>query len=119
MGVNIIGKSRTMESVFRFIEKSAATSLPVLIEGESGTGKELVASAVHEHSARSGGQFVAFNCGAMPKELIENELFGHERGAFTGATDEKKGLFELADKGTLFIDEIGEMDPGEIGRAHV
>lgn len=112
MGVKIIGKSRAMDSVFHFIEKSAATNLPVLIEGESGTGKELVAAAVHEHSLRSSGQFVAFNCGAMPKELIENELFGHERGAFTGATDEKKGLFELADKGTLFIDEIGEMDPG-------
>lgn len=112
MGIIIIGRSRAMESVFRFIEKSAATNLAVLIEGESGTGKELVAHSVHEHSPRKTGQFVAFNCGAMPKELIENELFGHERGAFTGATDEKKGLFELADKGTLFIDEIGEMDTG-------
>ncbi len=112
MGIIIVGKSRAMESVFRFIEKSAATNLPVLIEGDSGTGKELVAQSVHEHSPRNAGQFVAFNCGAMPKELIENELFGHERGAFTGATDEKKGLFEIADKGTLFIDEIGEMDPG-------
>jgi DNA-binding NtrC family response regulator len=110
-GFHIIGESNSIESVRNFIRKTASSDLPVLIEGESGTGKELVAHAIHTESTRAKGSFIAINCGSMPKDLLENELFGHEKGAFTGATSEKRGLFELADKGTLFIDEIGEMDP--------
>ena len=106
----IIGKSKAIKYVLGFISKAAESSLPVLIEGESGTGKELVAASIHEQSKRSDNHFIAINCGAMPKDLLENELFGHEAGAFTGATAVKRGLFEVADGGTLFIDEIGELD---------
>ncbi len=106
---NLIGKSKAMRRVFEMIEKVAPTGATVLIEGESGTGKELVARAIHYHSPRREEAFVAVNCGALAESLLESELFGHERGAFTGAVSMKKGRFELADKGTLLLDEIGEM----------
>ena len=106
---NIIGKSPRMQAIFSLIERIARTSSTVLIHGESGTGKELIARAIHFASPRTSRRFVSLNCGAMPENLLESELFGHERGAFTGAVREKKGLFEEADRGTLFLDEIGEM----------
>jgi two-component system, NtrC family, response regulator PilR len=108
---NIIGSSRAMQEVFALIGRVARTSSTVLIHGESGTGKELIARAIHFASPRSEERFLSINCGAMPENLLESELFGHERGAFTGAVREKKGLFQEADKGTLFLDEIGEMTP--------
>ena len=98
-----------MRDIFKRIGRIAATDATLLITGESGTGKELVARAVHRHSARSGRPFVAVNCGALPENLVEAELFGHERGAFTGADRQKKGRFELAHTGTLFLDEVGEL----------
>jgi len=104
----IIGDSPKMLDVFRLIEGVAPTSSTVLILGESGTGKELVARAIHQHSPRAKRSFVAVNCGAIPKELVESELFGHVRGAFTGATDTRPGLFEYANGGTVFLDEVGE-----------
>jgi len=106
---NMIGESAAMQKVYRFIEKVARTDATVLIRGESGTGKELVANAVHENSARADKSFIAINCAALTETLLESELFGHERGAFTGATAPKKGKFELADEGTIFLDEVGEM----------
>ncbi len=106
---NIIGKSKAMRDVFETIRKVAPTTATVLIEGESGTGKELVAKAVHFNSERRKKPFVAVNCSALAENLLESELFGHERGAFTGAVAMKKGRFELADGGTLFLDEIGEL----------
>lgn len=108
----IIGDSPAMQALLRQVEKVGATRARVLIEGESGTGKELVARALHEASDRSQRAFVKVNCAAIPRELIESELFGHERGAFTGATGQKRGLFEVADGGTIFLDEIGDMDHG-------
>jgi two-component system, NtrC family, response regulator AtoC len=105
----MLGTSRAMRDIFKQIGRLAATDATVLIFGESGTGKELVARAVHNHSARSRKPFVAVNCGALPENLIEAELFGHERGAFTGAERQKKGRFELAHTGTLFLDEVGEL----------
>jgi len=105
----IIGKSDAMAEVFRQIEKVVDTRVTVLIEGETGTGKELVASAVHYQSRRRDKLFVAQNCAALPENLLESELFGHKRGAFTGADHDKKGLFEIADEGTLFLDEVSEM----------
>jgi two-component system, NtrC family, response regulator AtoC len=105
----ILGTSRAMREVFKQIGRTAATDATVLISGESGTGKELVAKAVHNHSARSQKPFIAVNCGALPESLIEAELFGYERGAFTGAERQKKGRFELAHSGTLFLDEAGEL----------
>lgn len=105
----IIGESKPMKSLFEQLRKVVDTRVTVLIEGETGTGKELVASAVHYWSNRREKLFVAQNCAAMPENLLESELFGHKRGAFTGATDDKKGLFELAHQGTLFLDEVGEM----------
>ena len=105
----MLGRSSAMKRVFELIRKTAPTQGRVLITGENGTGKELVARAIHEQSARARGPFVRVNCAAIPKELIESELFGHERGAFTGASQQRKGKFELADKGTLFLDEIGDM----------
>jgi two-component system response regulator PilR (NtrC family) len=108
---NIIGKSPKMQAIFALIERIARTTSTVLIHGESGTGKELIARAIHFASPRAARRFMSLNCGAMPENLLESELFGHERGAFTGAVREKKGLFQEADRGTLFLDEIGEMTP--------
>ncbi len=106
---NIIGKSGRMQSLFRTIETVAATHSTVLVTGESGTGKELVANAIHSHSPRATGAFVSVNCGAFTETLLESELFGYMKGAFTGAAANKKGLFEAASGGTIFLDEIGEM----------
>jgi two-component system response regulator PilR (NtrC family) len=108
---NIIGKSGRMQAIFSLIERIARTTSTVLIHGESGTGKELIARAIHFASPRSTRRFLSINCGAMPENLLESELFGHERGAFTGAVRDKKGLFQESDRGTLFLDEIGEMTP--------
>ena len=109
----LVGRSQMLEQLFSVIEKVADTPSTVLISGESGTGKELVARALHEHSARRDGPFIRINCAAIPKTLIESELFGYDKGAFTGAVSQKPGRFELADKGTLFLDEIGEI-PSEM-----
>jgi two-component system NtrC family response regulator len=106
---NIIGKSKAMRDVFEIIQKVAPSNATVLIEGESGTGKELVAKSIHFNSPRRDNPFVAVNCSALAESLLESELFGHERGAFTGAVSSKKGRFELAHGGTLFLDEIGEL----------
>ena len=108
---NIIGRSHRMQAVFALVERVARTHSTVLLHGESGTGKELIARAIHFSSARSQQRFLSINCGAMPESLLESELFGHERGAFTGAVRDKKGLFQEAHRGTLFLDEIGEMSP--------
>ncbi len=105
----IIGNSEALQNVFRIVEKLADTNASVLIQGESGTGKELIARAIHFNSRRAGKAFLAVNCGALPESLLESELFGHTKGAFTGATADKKGLFRSADGGTLLLDEIGEM----------
>jgi len=105
----LIGRSKPMEELFRQMDLVAATRSNVLIVGESGTGKELVANALHENSPRRAARFLPINCAAIPAEILESELFGHERGAFTGATGRKVGKFELADGGTLFLDEIGEL----------
>jgi two-component system, NtrC family, response regulator len=107
----IIGNSKSMQDIFRFIERIALSDISVLICGESGTGKELVARAIHRQSPRKHNPFVAVNCGAIPENLLESELFGYEKGAFTGAYAQKKGKFELAHTGTLFLDEIGELVP--------
>ena len=109
---NIIGKSKAMRDVFETIQKVAPSNATVLIEGGSGTGKELVAKSIHFNSARREKPYIAVNCSALAETLLESELFGHERGAFTGAVAMKKGRFELADSGTLFLDEIGELSPG-------
>jgi len=106
---NIIGHSRAMQEVFDLIAQVAETKTNVLVAGESGTGKELVARAIHEQSDRASENFVAINCGAIPENLLESELFGHVKGAFTGAVQNKEGLFETATGGTLFLDEIGEL----------
>jgi len=105
----LIGRSKAMEELFRQMELVAPTRSNVLIFGDSGTGKELVANALHEHSPYSEGRFLPINCAAIPSEILESELFGHEKGAFTGATARKIGKFELAHRGTLFLDEIGEL----------
>jgi DNA-binding NtrC family response regulator len=107
----LLGVSPPMQEVYQFIELAAASSAPVLISGETGTGKELVARTIHQMSARAKGLFVAVNCSAIPETLLESELFGHERGAFTGALERRAGYFELADAGTIFLDEITEMSP--------
>jgi two-component system, NtrC family, response regulator len=107
----ILGNSPRMQKVFEVIRKVATTDTPVLIVGESGTGKELTARAIHSRSARKDGPFVAIDCGAIPDNLLESELFGHEKGAFTGAHIQRKGRIEAAQGGTLFLDEIGELSP--------
>ena len=107
----MVALSRSMAEVFETIRQVSASDYPTLILGESGTGKELAANAIHNESRRKGGPFVPINCGALPENILESELFGHVRGAFTGAIREKKGRFELADKGTLFLDEVGELSP--------
>jgi len=106
---DMIGSSGRMQEIFSTIKKVSTTDVPVLITGESGTGKELVARAIHSNSTRSTRPFIPINCGAIPENLLESELFGHEKGAFTGAHAQRKGKVELADQGTLFLDEIGEM----------
>ncbi len=108
---NIVGKSKAMQDVFETIRKVAPTNATVLIEGENGTGKELVAKSIHFNSLRRDKPFVAVNCSALAENLLESELFGHEKGAFTGAIARKKGRFELAEQGSLFLDEIGELTP--------
>jgi len=108
---NIIGKGSRMQEIFRTVERIGKVSSTVLITGESGTGKELIARAIHYTSIRKDRKFVSINCGALPETLLESELFGHERGAFTGAVKEKRGLFSEADNGTLFLDEISETTP--------
>jgi DNA-binding NtrC family response regulator len=108
---DIIGQSDEMRQIYQMIEAAAPSTASMFIVGESGTGKELVAQAIHEKSPRKKGPFVAINCAAFPREILENELFGHEKGAFTGALNEKPGCFEMADGGTLFLDEIAEMEP--------
>jgi DNA-binding NtrC family response regulator len=106
---NVIGKSKKMQELFDLIEAVAASEANILVQGENGTGKELVANAVHYHSKRSKGPFIKINCAAIPKELIESELFGYKKGSFTGAAMDKEGLFEMAEGGSLLLDEIGEM----------
>ena len=108
----IIGNSPALESVLEQVEQVAPTDSTVLIQGETGTGKEVIARAIHNLSVRCGRPFIKLNCAAIPFDLLESELFGHERGAFTGAIAQKVGRFELADKGTLFLDEVGDIPPG-------
>ena len=108
---SLIGNSPEMRKIYQVIEQAAPTGASVLIMGESGTGKELVAQSIHQLSPRAPFPFVAINCAAIPETLLESEIFGHEKGAFTGAADRRQGCFELADHGTLFLDEIGEMTP--------
>jgi two-component system nitrogen regulation response regulator GlnG len=105
----IIGEAPAMQEVFRAIGRLANSNITVLINGESGTGKELVARALHRHSPRAGAPFIALNMAAIPRDLMESELFGHEKGAFTGANSRREGRFEQANGGTLFLDEIGDM----------
>jgi two-component system NtrC family response regulator len=107
----MVGSSKRMKEIFRFIERVSVSDISVLICGESGTGKEVVAQAIHAHSQRKNNPFVVVNCGAIPENLLESELFGYEKGAFTGAHAQKRGKFELAHTGTLFLDEIGELVP--------
>ncbi len=107
----MLGVSPQMQEVFITIRRVATTDAPVVISGQSGTGKELVAQAIHHHSLRQAGPLIAINCAAIPESLLESELFGHEKGAFTGAHAQRKGRIELAQGGTLFLDEIGELSP--------
>ncbi|HLP48011.1 MAG TPA: sigma-54 dependent transcriptional regulator, partial [Candidatus Kapabacteria bacterium] len=106
---NIVGKNQKMLDIFEMIDNISHTDSSILISGESGTGKELIARAIHNKSGRSGGKFISINCGALPENLLESELFGHTKGAFTDAYKDKQGLFEVAHNGTLFLDEISEM----------
>src|SRR5262249_10460048 len=107
----IVGRSPALRAAVDKVRQVADTSAPVLLLGETGTGKELLARAIHAHSRRRAQSFIAVNCAALPAALIESELFGHEKGAFTGATQAKPGRFELADHGTLLLDEIGDLEP--------
>src|SRR3990172_830700 len=107
----ILGSSPAIQEVRRLVDKVAPTRTTVLVTGESGTGKEVVARTIHARGERSGQPFVAINCGAIPEGLIESELFGHEKGSFTGASETRQGLFEVAGSGTLFLDEVGELPP--------
>src|SRR4051794_10685941 len=107
----LVGNSEKMREIYALIEQVAPSSASVLITGESGTGKELVARSIHKLSPRKDGPFIAVNCSAIPETLMESELFGHEKGAFTGAASRRQGCFELANKGTILLDEIGEMPP--------
>ena len=109
---SIIGSSPAMQAVFKIIEQVAHSKASVLVTGESGTGKELVAEALHQHSSRSSGPFVKLHCAALAESILESELFGHEKGAFTGSIARREGRFKQADGGTLFLDEIGEISPG-------
>ena len=109
--VKMIGSSRPLQDVFKIVGRVAPSDAPVLVTGESGTGKELIARAVHEYSPRRNHELVAINCGAIPENLLESELFGHEKGSFTGAVARRSGRFEQCDNGTLFLDEIGDMPP--------
>jgi len=108
----LLGSSPSMAEVFRLVEKVSDSDSNILIRGESGTGKELIAKMIYKRSSRATKPFVAVNCGALPEELLESELFGHVKGAFTGALYSRKGRFELADRGTIFLDEVGDMSPG-------
>src|SRR5215203_3917947 len=110
-GRDLVGKSPVMRAVYERIRRVAPSDCTVVICGETGTGKELAARAIHQHSPRARRPFVAINCAALTESLLESELFGHERGAFTGAVSQKKGKFELANGGTLFLDEVGELAP--------
>src|SRR6201989_3606237 len=108
----MVGSSKAMREIFALIEQIAPSNVSVLITGESGTGKEMVARTLHDLSPRKGRPFLALNCAAIPETLIESEIFGHEKGAFTGALERRAGCFELAEEGTLLFDEIGEMPVG-------
>ncbi|MFH1681634.1 MAG: sigma 54-interacting transcriptional regulator, partial [Candidatus Eisenbacteria bacterium] len=105
----LVGRSHVMQQLYTLIEQVAPTDSTVLIQGESGTGKELIADAIHRSSRRQGAPFVKVNCSALSESLLESELFGHVRGAFTGATHDRKGRFEMADGGTVFLDEVGDL----------
>src|SRR5665811_932488 len=105
----IIGNGRAMQAIYKEIGRVAATAVTVLIRGETGTGKELVARAIYQHSGRAAQPFIAVNCAAIPESLLESELFGHERGAYTGAHARRMGRFEQASDGTIFLDEIGDL----------
>ena len=111
MYTDIIGQSPAIKEVFRLIDKLACTDSTIMISGESGTGKELVARAIHQNGHRKNNPLIPVNCGAIPEELLESELFGHEKGAFTSAIRSRAGRFEMADQGTIFLDEVAEMSP--------
>ena len=107
--LGILGESVEMQKIVEVIEQVAPTDITVLVTGESGVGKEVIAKAIHAASQRNRKPLITVNCGAIPEGIIESELFGHERGSFTGASEQRKGYFELADGGTIFLDEIGEL----------
>ncbi len=113
----MIGASAEMRKIYQVVEQAAPTTASVLITGESGTGKELVAQTIHQLSPRGQMPYVPINCAAIPETLLESEIFGHEKGAFTGAMERRQGVFELADRGTIFLDEIAEMTPTDAGEA--